>query len=44
VALIDVPFWRSLRDAGLSAEEAANLIVELAGDRAREGATLGVED
>ncbi len=32
VALLDVPFWRSLRDVGLSAEEAADLIVELAGD------------
>jgi AcrR family transcriptional regulator len=38
VALIDIPFWRSLRDAGLSAEEAVNLIVELAGDQlAKEG-------
>jgi len=33
VALLDVPFWRSLRNGGLSAEEAADLIVELASDQ-----------
>ncbi len=33
VALLDVPFWRSLRDAGLSAEEAVEQIVELAHDQ-----------
>ncbi|GIW04285.1 MAG: hypothetical protein KatS3mg059_0905 [Thermomicrobiales bacterium] len=37
VALLDFPFWRSLCDAGLSAEEAVEQIVELArGQLAKE--------